>query len=345
MRMGRWGLGATIAAVGLTVTAAPAAAVDTIRLGKTPLAGRIIGMTAEKVTINRHGADEDVPANRITSILFDGEPPELNLARVAAANGRVEDALETLGKIDSAKLTNRYILQEVEFYKALAAARLALRGTGTIREAGSQMARFVATHRDSYHWFAANELVGDLLVANRQYGAAVAYYEVAGGAPWPEYRMRADVALGRALLAQEKPAEAMVAFDRALAVKSDDSEAVPQRQRARLGKARCLALEGQTDQAVQIAQEVIAQSDPEDATLNAQAYNTLGVALRKAGKPQDALLAYLHVHLLYFNSGEDHAEALANLAELFNEVHQPQRAAEMQELLKERYPNSRWAPQ
>ena len=79
--------------------------------------------------------------------------------------------------------------------------------------------------------------------------------------------------------------------------------------------------------------------------MQAQAYNTLGTALRKAGKPQDALLAFLHVDVLYFASAEDHAEALANLAQLWNEVQKPERAAQALQTLKTRYKNSRWASQ
>ncbi|MBN2023766.1 MAG: tetratricopeptide repeat protein [Pirellulales bacterium] len=337
MRLGQFVM---ILAVGLGM-AAPAGALDTVRLGKTPLAGQITGMTAQQVTLDRQTGSENISVDRITAVYFEGEPPALNLARVAVANGRFEDAQEILSKIDASALPNRYVVEDVEYYKALCAARLALGGKGTIREAGGQMARFVANYRDSYHWYEANELVGDLLVANRQFAAAVKYYAVVGSAPWPRYKMRSDVAVGRALLAEGKTADALAAFDKVLAAAADpQSEEV--RQLAQLGKARCLAEQGQTDQAVQLVQEILAKSDPENAVLNAQAYNALGAALRKAQKTQDALLAFLHVHLLYFSSGEDHAEALANLAELWNDTRQPQRAAEARELLKQRYPNSRW---
>ena len=79
--------------------------------------------------------------------------------------------------------------------------------------------------------------------------------------------------------------------------------------------------------------------------LGARAYNALGTALRKAGKPYDALLAFLHVDILYFASPEDHAEALANLAALWHEVHKTDRAIQAQETLRKRYKNSRWASQ
>ena len=53
------------------------------------------------------------------------------------------------------------------------------------------------------------------------------------------------------------------------------------------------------------------------------AYNALGTALRKAGKPKEAILAFLHVHLLYSTQPDLDAEAVANLEKLFTETHKP----------------------
>ncbi|MEA1951308.1 MAG: tetratricopeptide repeat protein, partial [Planctomycetota bacterium] len=90
---------------------------------------------------------------------------------------------------------------------------------------------------------------------------------------------------------------------------------------------------------------IIMAADPEQTRLLARAYNAKGTALRKANKPNDALLAFLHVDVLYFSSPEDHAEALANLAELWGEIHKPQQAMQARQILKQRYKNSRWATQ
>ncbi|MBN1911217.1 MAG: tetratricopeptide repeat protein [Pirellulales bacterium] len=329
-------------AIWLAATAV-ATAMDTIRTEQRSYSGTLAGMTSQDVTVERLGDKNVVPVNQITAVLFDSEPPQLNVARNAIEGGRYEDAQTALDKIDLSKVQRPEIRQDIQFYRSLSAAKLALRGVGTIPEAGKLMVAFVTDNPNNYHWLEASELVGDLLVANRQYAKAIDYYTNVGKAPWPEYRMRADVAIGQALLADGKALQAAQAFDRVFLQEAKDKAGKVQRLFAELGLAQCLTAQGKTDEAIKRIQKVILELDPENVPLSARAYNALGTVYRKAGKPQDALLAFLHVDLLYFASAEDHAEALANLAELWNEVHKPERAAQAQRLLKERYKNSRWA--
>ena len=88
---------------------------------------------------------------------------------------------------------------------------------------------------------------------------------------------------------------------------------------------------------------ILAKADPENVELHARAYNTLGNAWKKAGRDKEALLAFLHVDVLYFAVPEAHAEALANLSELWTKMHKTRRAARARNILDERYKNSRWA--
>ena len=88
---------------------------------------------------------------------------------------------------------------------------------------------------------------------------------------------------------------------------------------------------------------ILAKSDPENVELHARAYNTLGTALRKAGRDREALLAFLHVDVLYFALPEAHAEALANLAQLWDAMHKTERAVRTRAILDEQYRGSPWA--
>ena len=101
-----------------------------------------------------------------------------------------------------------------------------------------------------------------------------------------------------------------------------------------------------TDQyRIKAVDEILAKADPEDVELHARAYNTKGTALRKTGRTKEALLAFLHVDVLYFAVPEAHAEALANLAELWNELNRTERAMRARDLLESQYANSPWARQ
>ena len=73
------------------------------------------------------------------------------------------------------------------------------------------------------------------------------------------------------------------------------------------------------------------------------AYNARGTALRKAGKPKDAIRAFLHVHLYHSTLPDLDAEAVANLERLFTEDHKLVHQREMRSLLDDKYRNSRWA--
>ena len=69
----------------------------------------------------------------------------------------------------------------------------------------------------------------------------------------------------------------------------------------------------------------------------------LGTAQRQAGRVKEALLAFLHVDILYPGVPDAHAEALANLAELWDQVHKGERANRARQTLQEQYKDSPWA--
>ena len=136
---------------------------------------------------------------------------------------------------------------------------------------------------------------------------------------------------------------ALSRFDDVLAMDATGKDADRQKLAASLGKASALAGAGKTDQAVKSIEEIIAKADAENLELHARAYNILGDCYKLAGKKKEALLAYLHVDLLYARFPEQHAEALANLATLWNDVDKAERAAQARSTLEEKYPNSVWA--
>jgi len=332
-----------------------ARAFDTVRTTKEVVYGNVVKMSPQQVVVEKGtgGLTQEIPVNEIVMIYYDDDPTLLKTARGHLLEGRYEDALAALERINPAQITLPEIKQDVEYYTAYCKAQLALGGSGDVAEAGKQMYAFVKNNTGSYHWLEANEIVGDLLVANGQFAQAVAFYDAVAQAPWPDFKMRAGVAKGNALLAEaaslsgqqaaEKLNQAWQTFEQVLALNAPGELAAAQRMAATLGKARVLAAQQKFDEALQLVQPVIANGDPENTELMARAYNTLGTALRRAGKPKDAALAFLHTHLLYFAIPDAHAEALFNLAQLWDELKMPERAVEARTLLSQRYANSRWA--
>ncbi len=331
-------------AFGLIVGAARLEAADRVKLkAGNQSVGTVTQVSPTQVVVELGATKREHAVNEIESITFDDEPNNLTQARFAVDTGRYDDALELLGKINTRDVKRSVIAADVGFYKAIAAARQALAGQGSIADAGRQLVTFERANKDSYHYFEVCATLGDLLAAVGRAGQAESYYDRLAAAPWPEYKMRAAVLAGRALVAQKKFPEAIAKFDAALA--SESSDKLPQREKlaALLGKASAMAGTGKTDEAVASTEQIIAEADPEDQELHARAYNVLGNCHTAAGKKKEALIAFLHVDLLYSQFPNQHAEALANLADLWNDVDKADRAAQAKALLKEKYPNSTWA--
>lgn len=334
-------------AVAAAVIATPARADDVIR--KTPsgtVSGQIMSISPTAVTIDVAGVSAEVPVNQIGSIAFDREPAPLRLVRTAVGNGAYENALTNLDRIKPDEVKRPEVQQDVDYYRAKALAEMALGGSGEVSEAGKQMRAFVQQNPNSFHTFDARQTLGELFAAVGAVDAAQGEFDAVEAAPWPDYKMRAGVAKGRVLAAADKHPEAQAAFEAVLALASDSSDpgVAAQKQAATLGKASAMAQQGQADAAISIVEDVIAAVDKENAELSAWAYVALGNCYRKKPDSQkQAALAYAHVDQLYYQNREAHAEALAKLAAVYNELGQTQRAVDAAQTLKQQYAGSRWA--
>jgi tetratricopeptide (TPR) repeat protein len=332
----------------LLLPAGACLALDVVKTTAGAVSGKVVGISPYKVELQQgaSGAKKEISANQIILITFEGEPFSLKTAKtMIAVEHRYQEGLSTLNKVKPDELGGRKELrQELEFYRALAEARQALDGLGPIAEAGKKMLAFANDNATSYHYLDACETIGDLLMANRSFAEAEKYYGKLARSPWPEVQMKAGVAIGYAQLDQGKTGEAMKSFEAALAAPGgEESPVQAQRNAAQLGKAAVLTAMKKPGDAVALVDAMLQKADPDDGKLIARAYNTLGNAYRQSGKPKEAVLAFLKTHLLFpAASPEAHAEALYNLAELWEQLHKPERAVEAGKILAEKYPNSPW---
>ena len=142
----------------------------------------------------------------------------------------------------ASKIDRELVREDIEFYLAYCAAQQALGGKGEVTDAGRKLNEFVRQHPQNFHYLEAVETMGDLLMASDKFAAAQRQYAELAKAPWPDYKMRAGVLLGRTLQAQGKHQEAIREFDTVLATHDDD--ATPPRSRSSrpsLGKAVSLS--------------------------------------------------------------------------------------------------------
>ena len=329
----------------ITVSAAAAARADEVRTHDGDRhTGTIKSITQTAVTFGGSVRDTVVPVNEIAAVVFTQEPRGLAEARAAYESGRYTDVFTSLNEIKPEQLRREEVKTEIEFYRAMAAARLA--GFGAVDQktataAGKDLNKFLGDHKDSHHFYEVNEAIGDLLAALKNPNAS-RYYEVLASAPWPDYQVRAHLLKGRAEQMHGNHPAAIEHYNLALATPASGRPAELQMQFARIGKATSLIETGQLDEARPLLTQVIAKAAEGDREVFARAYNALGAVHRKAGATTDALLEYLKVELLYNTFPEAHAEALYYLSQLWPQARQPERAKSAAATLQDRYPASRW---
>jgi tetratricopeptide (TPR) repeat protein len=347
MRRGRTWIGIAVATILLLTAGARAQQFDSVvgTRGTTTF-GNITEISRTQVALTANTGNKQFPVNEIQRVTFKGEPQELRKARDAIRKGQLEDARALLQEISTADITRTEILQDIQFYKAYAEGRLALTGGGDKAAAVRALRAFESdpAHQNSFHYFETMELLGDLAVALSSFDNAVRYYERLSEAPWPDYQLRANLLQADALVAAQKYPEALAKYEAVLAMGLDDAEARERKLVAVMGKAVCLAEAGQPQQGIGSILEIIQENDSrEKPQLFARAYNALGTCYLKSDQPHDALLAYLHVDLLFNQSPEAHAEALYHLSQLWHVVNKAERANRARSVLKSRYSGSSWA--
>jgi tetratricopeptide (TPR) repeat protein len=308
-----------------------------------PIRGNVSLVSRSEVTVDTAGQSSKIPVSKVKYIVFQSDPLDKDAREEAKYRGAYAATLAKLEKIKAADASRPEIRADLEFFSVYCKGQLALGGKPgyPIKGTAGEVLKFINANPESFHYYEAVELLGDLLRAGAAYSKAVEYYNKL--AENRDFAQRAAVAVGWTLLEQKQTAQAQKSFETALEDKTSGAEADYQRSAATLGKAVCAAESGKADEAVKAIDDVIAKADPEDTVLHARAYNALGRVQQKANQPKAALMAYLHVDIMYSQDSAEHAEALGNLARLWIEVNHPERATDAARRLKSSYPDSRWA--
>ena len=82
--------------------------------------------------------------------------------------------------------------------------------------------------------------------------------------------------------------------------------------------------------------------DDQQATL-ARAWNCIGDCQRAGNNEKAALMAYLHVDILYAGAPAEHAESLYWLTTLWESAGHPERSVDAKSRLQAQYASSKWA--
>ncbi len=300
--------------------------------------GQVLSETAAEVVVRLGANTTNVPTDQIAAVRYDGQPPSLVLAETREAAGQLAEAAELYKKAAAEAASRPFLQQAATFKQAEATASLALADPAQIPAATALLEGFLKANPNARNTAAAVEVLARLKLQQNDFAAAEKLAADLGRLA--RSGDRAAVLRARILSKQGDHARAVEEIDKL--VKSAPEGSVRHRE-ARLARAESLAGLQKFSEAEAEVRGVIQALPPEDAGGQSAAYNTLGDCLRAAGKPKDALLAYLHTDLLYAKDREQHPRALAQIARLWRELRQDDRAREFEDRLKKDYPRSPWA--
>ncbi|GIX03273.1 MAG: hypothetical protein KatS3mg113_0279 [Planctomycetaceae bacterium] len=316
------------------------------RRNGTRVSGRITSVSATEVVVKPPTGDPvTVPGNEIVAIEWNDAPVQMRLALADENGGRFEAALQKLSqcKADVGNSPDTEALRlELDFLMARVAARQALASPQTRQQAISSLKSFLQAGANHIRYYEALRWLGELQLAERDFESARQTFQRVAQAPWNDYQLLARIYQGRILMAQDQPNLAEQEFE---AVISSAGEGPGEQQRkyeAMLGKARALIQQSKHDEALKMLDEIIDKTSPEDTAAMAEAYILQGHAYQALNRPKEAVLAYLHVDVLFPRETGYHAEALYHLVRLWRQVQQPERSLDSEARLQSLYPQSEW---
>ncbi len=303
------------------------------------VSGEIVEESPTEVVVRRPGRGETrVPLDQIAVIRYSNEPVALRQARTRESGGGFERAAELYEEaLQRVGATEPFIAQVIQVGRIRCLIQLSARDQVDSSEVVRELETFLRDYPDGRHQVEVLQLLAQWQIENSQFDEAdeaIARLErTSRGAD------RAAILGARLLAAQDDHDRALTRLKRVINRSTIDESL---RREAQLAQAVSLAASDRIAEAEPLVRQVIQSLPPEDAQAQAQAFNTLGDCQLEAGRPKDALIAYLHTDLLYAQNRREHPKALARLVMLWRQLGKPGRADQALQQLQQDYPESPW---
>lgn len=329
----------------LTFGSGTATAVDQVtkRSDRVTFRGEFTLMAPDAVTIKlTNGQIQVVPVSDIFSVRFDMEPPLLAQAQSNERSGALDVALEKFISVQKDYSgEDKRVVTDVEFLIARTKVKLALADPSKLADAKTAIQKFREANKANFRYFEALLLEASVTSGDE---VTTLLAEVQN-CPVKGYQLEAGVQLGQVLLAGNDAPAALAAFEKVIEQSAGDASSASAQFAGFLGKAECQQKQGQLDEAIQTLDEIINKASESESRTLAAAWVLKGDCLRMKSLPKDALMAYLHVDVLYPSEPAAHAEALYHLVSLWGPAGHQDRSDEAMAKLSTKYPNSPWAKQ
>jgi tetratricopeptide (TPR) repeat protein len=299
--------------------------------------GTVVAETPTKVDVKLGSTVTTIPTNEVASIEYDNSPPSLESARSKEAANALAEAADLYKKAAADASTKPFIAEDAAFGQVRAIAEIALIEPARTGEAIGLLETFSRTYKNGRHIGPALETLAKLQLAKENYGGLET--TLAQLAKLPGGDDRTSLYRIKILTRKGSLDQAIAELDKVIAAAPEGSV---KRRDAQIAKAESLVGQKKFKDAETLIKGVIKAAPAEDAGTQSAAHNTLGECLKAAGRPKEALWAYLQTDTLFSKDKEEHAKALAQIAQLWRDpqLNRPDRAEETIERLKQEYPRS-----
>jgi len=299
--------------------------------------GTVISESPTKVEVKLGEKVTAIPTNEVASIDYDGDPPSFESARTKEAQNALAEAADLYKKAASDAASKPFIAEDAAFGQVRVLVELAITEPTRTNEAITLLESFSRTYKNGRHIAPALEALAKLQLAKENFNGLD--QTLAQLSKLPGGDDRASLYRIKILTRKGSFDKAVTELDKVIATAPEGSA---KRRDAILAKAEGLVAQKKYPEAEALIKGVIKAAAVEDAATQAPAHNTLGECLRAAGRPKEALFAFLHIDTLFFKEKEEHAKALAQIAQLWRDpqLNRPDRAEEVIERLKQEYPRS-----
>lgn len=310
---------------------------------KEAIRGLIDDITSTEVVLRANGNPRRLASNQISRIQFANAPADLLQAAAAYRREQFNEAKAGLQGINLDDVQDKWVKEEIAFMLASIDAKSALAGEGDKIAAGTLLVGFVENYASSFHYYEAVELIADLLYSVGNFKNSAEYYQKLVDSPWDEMEMYGTLRLAHATVGQGLFADALSQYDQVVGSNATTPEQRAIVAEAQAGRARCLGETGKAAEGIAVVEKIIADNNPKtQKKLYAQAYNAQGVCYRKNNQNKDAILAFLHTHLIFNQDPDAHAESLYHLTQLWEEESKADRASGTKTLLQQKYAGTFW---
>jgi tetratricopeptide (TPR) repeat protein len=315
-----------------------------LQSAEKPLKGTIKDESPRGILVT--GMKERIPPEDIVDIEYEIDPLSARIESYRPARKAEKDAedpaLEAKRRDNLSLAIDKYeatlkalkpgqtsAARQLEFKIATLLAARAAEDASPLDPAIARLKDFKTRHANSWQIGRALRLLGDLLLAEKQYAEAEqTYKELAQADVADATRDDAELRAARVSLRAGKYTEAQ---NKLQALLTKFPKGSPSAVRARIAEAECLSAAKKMEPARKLLKQVL--NETKDKSLKAAAYNALGESYVQAKMFKEARWDFLWVDVIYFQDKTEHAKALYYLWFIFEQLNEPDRATECREIL------------